>query len=128
MSSIDFDKFDLDGLSLETIEDKIDEQPREQTREQKSTNQAELTDPVNVSEVRKSPTKVQPEKIQVKPEQAEELIVAKTQSETSGESMTCPKCELQQVKAEQCSGCGVYVEKALAQIGQSNIQITAVKF
>ncbi len=42
-------------------------------------------------------------------------------------TMTCPKCNLRQEKAEQCSGCGVYVEKLLAPsatdtvIGQSTI-------
>ncbi len=29
-------------------------------------------------------------------------------------TMTCPKCNLRQEKAEQCSGCGVYVNKLLA--------------
>lgn len=29
----------------------------------------------------------------------------------SENSMTCPKCDFQQEKAEQCSECGVYVDK-----------------
>lgn len=29
-------------------------------------------------------------------------------------TMTCPKCDLRQEKADQCSGCGVYVQKLLA--------------
>ena len=42
-------------------------------------------------------------------------------------TMTCPKCNLQQEKAEQCTGCGVYVKKLLAPsandtiIGQTTI-------
>ncbi len=29
-------------------------------------------------------------------------------------TMTCPKCDLRQEKAEQCAGCGVFVQKLLA--------------
>ena len=42
-------------------------------------------------------------------------------------TMTCPKCNLRQEKAEQCSGCGVYVKKLMQAsavdtvIGQSTI-------
>ena len=42
-------------------------------------------------------------------------------------TMTCPKCNLRQEKAEQCTGCGVYVKKLLAPsandtiIGQTTI-------
>ena len=40
-------------------------------------------------------------------------------------TMTCPKCDLRQEKAEQCSGCGVFVNKLLAP-AQSAVNITSV--
>jgi len=40
-------------------------------------------------------------------------------------TMTCPKCDLRQEKAEQCSGCGIYVNKLLAP-DQSTVNITSV--
>lgn len=44
---------------------------------------------------------------------------ASTNSQTASQSTTaggfsCPKCQLQQKRAEQCSGCGVYIDKFLA--------------
>ena len=42
--------------------------------------------------------------------------------------MTCPKCDLQQPKADQCSGCGVYVNKVQTSSPEkSNLNITSVK-
>jgi hypothetical protein len=29
------------------------------------------------------------------------------------DEMTCPKCELRQARADECSGCGVFVHKVL---------------
>jgi hypothetical protein len=114
MNTIDFDKFDLDGLSLEDIDPvKADES--------KSNKKLETDNAIDTPENNESPAKAEPE-------QTVELVEAANQADNTEEQMTCPKCELQQIKADQCSGCGVYVEKALAQIGQSNIQITASKF
>jgi hypothetical protein len=115
MSTIDFDKFDLDGMSLEDIEPKKAEKPQkphqvEQKPEPKS---------VQVEEV----IEVKPVQQSVEAEQIDKTENAKV---PDGQ-MICPKCELEQPKAEQCSGCGVYVKKAQAQ-GQSKIQITSTKF
>ena len=125
MSTPEFDKFDLDGLSLEEIEPKKVEQP-EQTKKVEP-KQVELEpEPVQVEEVIEAKP-VQP----VEADQAE--LVEKTENANANANvpdgqMVCPKCELLQDKAEQCSGCGVYVKKAAAQIGQSKIQITKTKF
>ena len=118
MSTIDFDKFDLDDLSLESMEVAKAEEPK--------TNKSSEPEPastMNTPEKNRST-----DSVEAKPEQTVELAVETKQVDNTEDQMTCPKCELQQIKADQCSGCGVYVEKALAQIGQSNIQITATKF
>jgi len=129
MSNTDFDKFDLEGLSLEDMEPvKKAEAPE---------------DKVEIIEPAKAP-EVNFEEIEVKPVEAPQVIeevqsapppqpaanpaVENTDSSSLPDGqMACPKCELVQPKAEQCSGCGVYVAKALA-MGQSNIQITSTKF
>lgn len=128
MSTIDFEKFDLEGLSLEEVEP---EKPQ-------STEQPETVKSIDAPENLEN--SIMPESVQVEIEEIEsapapapaedevELVVQDEQAENAEDHMTCPKCELKQPKAEQCSGCGVYVEKALAQIGQSKIQITATKF
>ena len=100
MSKTDFDKFNLEGLSLEETEPV-------KSKKLESVEQAEKIVPVE-----------QPVKAAANDEDAE-----KTEN-----LMTCPKCELEQPKAEQCSRCGVYVQKAMAQIGQSKIEITSTKF
>lgn len=126
MSTIDFDKFDLDGLSLESMQEVKSEEP-------KSENISEPSTIVNAHEKKQNSADIEADSRLERepipePEQSVEIVIEDSQADNSEEQMTCPKCELQQIKAEQCSGCGVYVEKALAQIGQSNIQITAVKF
>lgn len=126
MSTIDFDKFDLDGLSLEDVEPGKAEKPE-------PSEKAETAKAIDAPEnaVRPEPDPVQPvqvEEIAPAPAEDVELVVQEEHTENAEDQMTCPKCELQQSKAEQCSACGVYVEKALAQIGQSKIQITATKF
>ena len=42
------------------------------------------------------------------------LSIEKKQPLKEDTTMTCPKCNLHQQKAEQCTGCGVYVKKLLA--------------
>ena len=124
MSTIDFDKFDLDGLSLESMQDTN----TEESKSDKVSDPSSIVDtPVNKQNSVSVEEDNKPEPLP-EPEASVELVVEDRQSENTEDQMTCPKCELQQIKAEQCSSCGVYVEKALAQIGQSNIQITATKF
>ena len=129
MSTADFDKFDLEGLSLEDME---------------PVKKAEsVEDKLEVIEPAKAP-EIRVEEIEAKPVEAPQLIeevkpaappplAAHPTTENaeanylSDGQMSCPKCELVQAKAEQCSGCGVYVKKAQA-MGQSKIQITSTKF
>ena len=117
MSTPEFDKFNLEGLSLEDIEpaksekvelpeDQLEDEPVEQIVLVEPAQTAEPVDQVGEPEL---------------------VDIAESADPTEGR-MVCPKCELEQIKAEQCSGCGVYVAKAQAQIGQSKIEITAVKF
>ncbi len=101
MSKTDFDKFNLEGLSLEDTEPV-------KTNKLESAVQAEKVVPVN-----------QPAKAAADNDD---------DSEKTENLMICPKCELEQPKAEQCIGCGVYVQKAMAQMGQSKIEITSTKF
>ena len=103
MSNTEFDKFDLEGLSLEDAE----------PVKTKKTEPVVQAVPVTTME---QPTET------AKPADSDE------NSEKAENLMICPKCELEQPKAEQCKGCGVYVEKAMAQIGQSKIEITSTKF
>ncbi len=105
MSTPEFDKFDLEGLSLEEVE------------------------PAKPVEV-KLPENLPKDQIEESIEQATDPGLASIDevAETNEEQIVCPKCELVQPKVEQCSGCGVYIAKAQAQIGQSKIEITAVKF
>ena len=64
-----------------------------------------------------------------------ELTIEEKAPEQTGLTMTCPKCVLVQEKSEQCSNCGVYVQKLLGSgpndtsIGQSTIigQTTIIK-
>ncbi len=64
-----------------------------------------------------------------------ELSIEEKAPVKSENIMTCPKCDLRQEKAEQCSGCGVYVQKLLGGgpndtgVGQSTIigQTTIMK-
>ena len=123
MSTIDFDKFYLDGLSLEDIEPEKTEEPKEPKEPKELNSNKKLETAIVIDTPENNENSVRQES-----EKAVELVVGAKPAENSEEQMTCPKCELQQIKAEQCSSCGVYVEKALAQIGQSNIQITATKF
>lgn len=127
MSGPEFDKFDLEGLSLEEVE------PAKPVVEKPLEDQS-LDQPVDqpVEEI------VLADAIPAEPEQVAEsgdqlvdepeLMNMSESADPSEGQMVCPKCELEQIKAEQCSGCGVYIAKALAQIGQSKIEITAVKF
>ena len=103
MSNTEFDKFNLEGLSLEDAEPV-------KTKKLEPVVQAEPITPVE------------------QPNEAVVTVHDDENSENKEDLMTCPKCELEQPKAEQCSGCGVYVEKALALIGQSKIEITSTKF
>jgi len=124
MSSIDFDKFDLDGLSLEAIEPG-------KVENSESNEKIEAAKTIEAPEASVNPEPPQVEEIEPAPAPTTEEVGSEAHSEPAAngeEQMTCPKCELQQAKAEQCSSCGVYVEKALAQMGQSKIQITATKF
>jgi hypothetical protein len=41
------------------------------------------------------------------------LSIEERASKKPDTTMTCPKCDLQQEKVEQCSGCGVFIEKIL---------------
>ncbi len=113
MSTPEFDKFDLEGLSLEDIEPakpaKV-ELPKDQAKD-------DYEEHIVISEPIEQVSKDEPE-----------LVKVVDSVESSEGQMVCPKCELEQIKAEQCSSCGVYVEKAKAQIGQSKIEITSVKF
>ncbi len=119
MSTPEFDEFDLEGLSLEEVESskpvKAEQLPAEEMLEQelKSAQPIEQIKPVE-------------EVVQAAPPPAPE---AKSDEANLPEGqMMCPKCELVQEKAEQCSGCSVYIAKAKAAIGQSKIQITSTKF
>ncbi|MFK7816174.1 MAG: hypothetical protein AB8B92_07545 [Gammaproteobacteria bacterium] len=111
MSTPEFDKFDLEGLSLEDIE------PAKPVKAERPKDQFidDLEEHIVISE---------PIDEVIEPE----LVKIADSAESDDGQMVCPKCELEQIKAEQCSGCGVYVEKAKAQIGQSKIEITSVKF
>ena len=63
-----------------------------------------------------------------------DLTIEEKAPEKADTTMTCPKCDLQQEKAEQCSSCGVFMEKLLGSgasdtiIGPSTIigQSTAI--
>ena len=123
MSGIDFDKFDLEGLSLEDMEPVkkaesiVDDIPQE-------------AKPVEVPEVEAKPVEID-ESLSSLQRTENADVGGEEAAKDSGGSMTCPKCELEQPKAEQCSGCGVYVKKAQAQVqaqGKSKIQITSAKF
>jgi len=123
MSTPEFDKFDLEGLSLEDIEtndpaeEKLPKGFPEPTQEALVEEEIIISEPVQV-------TKPMNQVAETALSQVEESASA-----TSDEDqVVCPKCDLAQPKAEQCAGCGVYIAKALAQIGQSKIEITAVKF
>ncbi len=119
MSTPEYDKFDLEGLSLEDIEPANSEKvelPEDQP-ENEPVEQVVLAEPIPAQTKEPVDQLSEPELVNI-PESADP---------TEGR-MICPKCELEQLKAEQCSGCGVYVAKAQAQIGQSKIEITAVKF
>ena len=137
MSNTDFDKFDLEGLSLEDIEpDKKADSPIDEL--QQEAKPVEPPPEVNAEPViQAAPPPVPEDNVEVieitappaeplqPPQQAEEGQ-AENANVPEG-SMTCPKCEHVQPQAEQCSSCGVYVKKALAQ-SQSKIQITHTKF
>ena len=121
MSTIDYKEFDLEGLSLEEME----------TVETETTNKVDVAENdiannENVIEVKTTEPLQVAESLHI--EESIELVQTPTQAGSDEEQITCPKCQLQQPKVEQCVGCGVYVEKAMAQIGQSKIQITATKF
>jgi len=126
MSTPEFDKFDLEGLSLEDM--------APVAKKADVTEKAEIPNSTDALENILDAESAQVEEIEPAPaptpESAEDvdLVVQDDQTGNAEDQMTCPKCELQQPKAEQCSGCGVYVEKALAQIGQSKIQITGTKY
>ena len=129
MSTTDFDKFDLEGLSLQDIE------PANKV-EAPEGGKLEPTPPkapeIEVEVIEAIPVETPQVIEEVKPVEAPQPveIVATDEAKaakSADEQMTCPKCELAQPKAEQCSGCGVYVKKAAA-MGQSKIQITSTKF
>lgn len=129
MSSTDFDKFDLEGLSLEDIEPvKKAEAPEDKLEVIEPAKAPEIS----VEEIEAKPVEV-PQVIEEIKSAAPPQPVANHAAENAEAStvpdgqMVCPKCELVQPKAEQCSGCGVYVKKALA-MSQSKIQITSTKF
>jgi|GEM_PF-2788094 len=134
MSTPEFDKFDLDGLSLEDVEPAKTEKLEGQDN-QAPVEEIELAEPVQeippvkplAEPVQEAPQVAQP--IEAAPPPASIPAANNPQSEDVPEGkMLCPKCELLQEKAEQCEGCGVYVAKAQAAIGQSKIQITSTKF
>ena len=114
MSTAEFDKFDLEGLSLEEMEP---------VKEKKLDIKPEPVEQEPVIEVKPAPA---PEEQVV--EAAPPPTTDAAEKAQSEDQMTCPKCELEQPKSEQCAGCGVYIAKALAQLGQSKIQITSTKF
>ncbi len=119
MSTAEFDKFDLEGLSLEDIE------PAKPVEVEQKVPQ-DL--PQEIEEIQVKPVEQEPVKKAAEPmPQAQNTQNAESADVPEGK-MVCPKCELLQDKAEQCSGCGVYVAKAQAQVGQSKIQITSTKF
>ena len=128
MSTPEFDKFDLEGLSLEDIEtndpaeEKIPKGFPEPTQEALVEEEIIISEPVQSAE----PMNQVAETAQ---SNADESAGANSSSNSNSneDQIVCPKCELAQPKAEQCAGCGVYIAKALAQIGQSKIEITAVK-
>ena len=133
MSNTDFDKFDLDGLSLEDMEPVKKAEPSldELAQELKPVEPSPEVNAEPVIEAAPPPL----------PEDNVEVIeitapAAPSPQANTGEaenanvpegSMACPKCEHVQPQAEQCSSCGVYVKKAMAQ-SQSKIQITHTKF
>ena len=142
MSTTDFDKFDLDGLSLEDMEPvkktepSLDElaqeiKPVEPSPKVNAEPVIEAAPPpvpednVEVIEVAAPPPPAPP---QVAPQPPQQTDAAQAENANVPEgSIVCPKCEHVQPQAEQCVNCGVYVKKALAQ-GQSKIQITHTKF
>jgi hypothetical protein len=110
MSTIDFDQFDIEGLSLEEMEPVKKAETVEETESEKIPE-------IKAEAVRKS----------VAVDTPLNADAERTEASSVEGSMTCPKCELEQPKAEQCSGCGVYVKKAQA-VSPSKIQITSTKF
>ncbi|MEM7402354.1 MAG: CHY zinc finger protein [Pseudomonadota bacterium] len=72
---------------------------------------------------------------QVAASAANELSIEEKAPVKADTTMMCPKCGLRQEKAEQCSSCGVYVQKLLGgnpndtEVGQSTIigQTTIIK-
>lgn len=137
MSSTDFDKFDLDGLSLEDMEPvkKAESSLDELAQEAKPIDSPPDVDAEPVIEA--APPPLPEDNVEVieisalpttpsqPPEQAN-ACQAENANVPEG-SMACPKCEHVQPQAEQCESCGVYVKKALA-MNQSKIQITHTKF
>lgn len=123
MSTPEFDKFDLEGLSLEDVEPtnpvKVEPSIDQLKNMSKDQLEAKLSDKIEEQIVIAEPVDqvVEPE-----------LMSITENADSADSQMVCPKCELEQNKAEQCAGCGVYVAKAKAQIGQSKIEITSVKF
>ena len=130
MSTTDFDKFDLEGLSLEDMESvKKAEAPEEDELEAIKSAKAPA---IKVEEIEAKPIEVPQVIEEVKPAAPPPPAAIPTAENAEASNlpdghMTCPKCEFVQPKAEQCSNCGVYVKKALA-MGQSKIQITSTKF
>ncbi len=124
MSTPEFEEFDLEGLSLEEVDPakpvKAEQMQAEELLEQelKMAKPIESVQPIEAKPVEKV--------IQAAPPPAAEAT--SDEANLPEGQMICPKCELVQEKAEQCSGCGVYVAKAKAAIGQSKIQITSTKF
>jgi len=58
------------------------------------------------------PVKAEPQGLTLEPIQDEvQDRVEPSREEPLGPVMACPKCNLEQPKSEQCSGCGVYVHK-----------------
>ena len=126
MSTAEFDKFDLEGLSLEEVE------PAKPVQDEKEALQDLAQE---IEEIQLNPVEPTPVKKVAAPEPTPAPAPAQVQSAPTAENsdipegkMVCPKCELLQDKAEQCAGCGVYIAKAQAQMGQSKIQITSTKF
>ena len=124
MSTPEFDEFDLEGLSLEDVEPakpaKAEQSPQELLEQELL-----MAEPVKQAEPVEEVVQAAPPPA---PTPAAQAANQSNGADLPEGQMICPKCELVQPKAEQCSGCGVYVAKAQAQIGQSKIEITSTKF
>ncbi len=85
----------LKSIGLDVILEKVDETP------------ARLEKP--------KPAKPKKTVLELVPTDAEQTYDSNPSPEGSSKTITCPKCQLEQAKSEQCSRCGVFFQKVTNQ-------------